>query len=113
MGDLIKIFRNESSEYDLLGDPQLTPVAEHHGDWVAGYEAIINLETEFASNYCDIPMDGFISPVTVPGYGVIKDIETGETITTLKKGQVYYIQILDTIEQSLDTITPTIIQVLS
>lgn len=111
--DVIKIFRNESDDYSLIGDPTLTPVQEQHGDWVAGYECVMTIETEFASNYCDIPMDGFLSPVTVDGYGVIKNVKTGEIVRTLKKGEVYYIEILDTIEQSLGTVTPTIIQVLS
>nr|WP_298659782.1 hypothetical protein [uncultured Flavobacterium sp.] len=113
LSDIIKIFRNENDGYDLLGEPNLTPVQEQHGDWVAGYECTMVIETEFASNYCDIPMRGFGSPVTQDGYGIIKNVETGEVIKTLKKGETYYITILDTIEQDLDTVTPTIIQILS
>ena len=111
--DIVKIFRNENDGYDILGEPQFEPIDEQHADWLAGYGGTITIETEFASNYCDIPMQGFGSPVTVPGYGIIKNSETGEIVKTLKKGETYYITILDTIEQSLDTVTPTIIQVLS
>lgn len=113
IGDIIKIFRNETDDYSLIGDPTLTPVYGQLADWVSGYESVLVIETEFASNYCDLPMDGFISPVSVPGYGVIKNIETGEVIKTLKKGETYYITILEEIEQSLETITPTVIQVLT
>ena len=111
--DIVKIFRNETDEYNILGEPQFEPIDEQHADWLAGYGGIVTIETEFASNYCDIPMTGFFSPVTVEGYGVIKNVETGEIIKTLKKGETYYITILDEIEQSLDVVTPTIIQVLS
>jgi hypothetical protein len=111
--DVIKIFRNESDSYELIGDPVLLPVTEEHSDWVTGWQTDLVIQTEFNSNYCDIPADGFHSPVLVPGYGVIKNIETGEVIKTVKKGEVYYIEFLDTIEQSLGNVTPTIIQVLS
>lgn len=111
--DIVKIFRNENDEYNILGEPVFEPIDEDRSDWVAGYGGTVTIETNFASNYCDIPMTGFFSPVTVEGYGVIKNVETGEVIKTLKKGETYYITILDTIEQSLETVTPTIIQVLS
>jgi hypothetical protein len=112
MDDIFKILRNESDDYELVGDPEMFPVTEKHGDWVTGWQSEIILQTEFNSNYCDIPSDSFVSPVTVPGYGIIKDTD-GNVVKTLKKGEVYTIQILDTIEQSLDTVTPTIIQVLT
>ena len=111
--DIVKIFRNESDDYNILGEPQFLPIDESDADWLAGYGGTVTIETEFASNYCDIPMQGFGSPVTQDGYGVIKNVETGEIIKTLKKGETYYITILDTIEQDLETITPTIIQLLT
>jgi hypothetical protein len=113
LDDVIKILKNESDDYDLKNEPEKTPVAEEHGDWVTGWQAEIALETELNSNYCDVPADGLNVPVTIPGFATIKNTETGEIVRQLKRGETYYITILDTIEQSLDTVTPTIIQVLT
>lgn len=113
LNDVVKTFRNESDDYELIGDPVLIPFKEDFGDWLSGYRTELVIQSDFNSNYCDIPSSTFVSPVTVPGYGVIKDITTGATITTLRKGEIYYIQILDTVEQTLGTVTPTIIQLLT
>lgn len=110
--DVVKILKNENEAYELIGEPVATPVSEKFGDWVTGWQGEVVIQTDLNSNYCDIPADGFNSPVIVPGYGVIKNRETGEIVKTLKKGEEYYITILDTIEQSLGSVTPTIIQVL-
>lgn len=111
--DVIKILRNESDAYELVGEPVANPIAEKFGDWVCGWQGEVTIQTDLNSNYCDIPADGFASPVVVPGYGIIKNIETGEVIKTLRKGEVYYIEILDEVQQSLGVVTPTIIQVLT
>lgn len=111
--DVIKILRNESDQYTLIGDPQLNPVTEQFGDWVTGWQSDLLFETELNSNYCDIPAENLNTPFIIPGFAEIRNIETGELVTTLQKGDTYYIQILDTVEQSLDTVSPTIIQVLT
>lgn len=110
--DVIKILNNESDQYSLVNEPQLDPVTEFHSDWVTGWQCEILLETEFNSSYCDIPAEDLNTPFIIPGFAQIKNIETGEVIRTLQKGETYYIQILDTIEQSLDSVSPTIIQVI-
>lgn len=111
MNDIVKILKNESDDYELIGEPSITFFDEQHSDWIAGCQAEIVLQSDFNNNYCDIPAANITSPVSVPGYGIIKD-QYGNTVTTLKRGEVYTIEILDTVEQSLGTITPTIIQVL-
>lgn len=111
--DVVKILRNENDAYELIGEPSATPISEKFGDWVCGWQGEITIQTDLNSNYCDIPADGFQSPVVVPGYGIIRNRATGEVVTTLRKGESYYIDILETVEQSLGTITPTIIQVLT
>lgn len=110
--DVIKILRLESDDYELIGDPIKFPVSEKFSDWVTGWQAEVVIETALNSNYCDIPADGLTTPVKVPGYAIIKD-QYGNVITDLKPGEVYTVEILDTIQQSIDAVTPTIIQVLS
>jgi hypothetical protein len=55
LDDIVKIFRYDSDDYNLLEDPVLTPVSEKHGDWVTGWQTELVIETDFNSNYCDIP----------------------------------------------------------
>lgn len=110
--DVIKILKNESDDYNLVGDPEITPFDEQHGDWLTGCQAEIVLESDLNNNYCDIPSANISAPVAVPGYGIIKD-QHGNIVTTLRRGEVYYIEILEEVQQSLGDVTPTIIQVLS
>lgn len=112
LNDVIKILKNESDDYELLGDPIMEPVTEEHGDWVTGWQAQITIQTNFNNNYCDIPSANVNSPVAVPGYGIIKD-QHGNIVTTLKRGEVYYIEILEEVQQTLGDVTTTIIQVIS
>lgn len=112
INDVIKILKNESDDYNLVNEPEITYFDEQHADWVAGCQVDIVLESDFNNNYCDIPSANISSPVAVPGYGIIKD-QHGNIVTTLRRGEVYYIEILETIEQTLGTVTPTIIQVIS
>lgn len=53
--DVIKILRNESDDYNLVGDPITFPVAEQHGDWLNGWQSELTIETNLNSNYCDVP----------------------------------------------------------
>lgn len=112
LNDVVKILKNESDDYELIGEPVLAPVAEQHGDWICGFQAEVTIQSNFNNNYCDIPSSNISSPVAVPGYGIIKD-QNGNIVTTLRRGEVYYIEILETVEQTLGTVTPTIIQVIS
>lgn len=112
LDDIVKILRNESDDYELVGDPVLLPVTEKHGDWITGWQTEVTIQTNFNNNYCDIPSANINSPVAVPGYGIIKD-QHGNIVTTLKRGQVYYIEILEEVQQTLGDVTPTIIQVIS
>lgn len=110
--DIIKILRQESNDYTLINEPQADPVCEEFSDWVTGWQGEIVIETDLNSNYCDIPADGLSKPVKAPGYVIIKD-QYGNTVTELRPGETYTVTVLDTIQQSLDTVQPTIIQVLS
>lgn len=112
INDIIKTLRNESDDYEMIGESPIEFFDEQHADWVAGCQANIVLQSDFNSNYCDIPSANVSSPVAVPGYGIIKD-QHGNLVTTLKRGEVYYIEILETVQQTLGTVTPTIIQVIS
>lgn len=53
--DVIKILRNESEDYEVVGDPILFPFKEDFGDWCAGWRADIEILTNGRSNYCDVP----------------------------------------------------------
>lgn len=110
--DIVKILNNESDDYELIGDATMQPISEKFADWTTGWQCDLTIETELNSNYCDIPAAGLNKPVSIPGYAIIKD-QYGNIITELKPGEIYTIEILDTIQQSLDDVTPTIIQVLS
>lgn len=110
--DVIKILKMESDDYDLINDVVKFPIVEKFADWVTGWQGEVVIETELNSNYCDIPADGLNTPVKLPGYAIVKD-QYGNIITNLKPGEIYTIEVLDTIQQSLDTVSPTIIQILS
>lgn len=53
--DVIKILRNESDAYEVIGDPVLFPFKEDLGDWVAGWRAEVEIQSDGRSNYCDVP----------------------------------------------------------
>lgn len=57
MDDIVKILRYESDDYELKNDPVSDPIDEQYADWVTGWASPIVLETNLASNYCDIPKD--------------------------------------------------------
>lgn len=113
LDDLIKILRRESPDYELVNEPQLLPFKEVYSDWSAGYECEVEVETDFNSNYCDIPSDSFVSPETASKTTVTIKDQDGNTITTLYGGQSYVVTILtgieDTITANVTTITDDII----
>jgi hypothetical protein len=102
LDDIIKIFKYESDNYELIGDPILFPIDEDHTDWLSGYRAEITLRTNFAKNYCDIPAFPFISPEYLALTTVTIKDQDGNVLATLKGGQSYEVTVFDTIQ---DTIT--------
>lgn len=107
LDDIIKIFRNESKDYELVGDPILLPFKEENSDWVAGYRTEITLRTDFANNYCDIPASdlggGSIDFTTVTIYD-----QNGNVIANLKGGQSYSVVVASGIDDTLSA-TVTIV----
>ncbi len=95
LDDVIKIFRNESSDYDLINEPVLFPFKEEFGDWCAGWRSDLVIETQFNNNYCDIPSSTFISPAAATNDAYILD-SLGNIIATLHPGQTYTLQSMAT-----------------
>lgn len=62
LSDIIKILRQESEYYDVIGDPVITPFKDRYGDAVAGHEATVVIETTYNDAFCDIPSDTFGYP---------------------------------------------------
>ncbi len=59
LGDVIKIMRQQSEYYSVIGDPQLIDFKDRYGDAVAGWQCDIVIETDNNSSFCDIPADLF------------------------------------------------------
>jgi hypothetical protein len=112
LNDVIKILRNESDDYTLIGDPVLEPFDEAHGDWLVGWGSQVVIETEFNNNYCDVPSSDITSPNSPSGYGIIKN-QLDAIIKTLNRSEVYYVEELTEIQQTLETAPTTITQQLS
>jgi hypothetical protein len=55
--DFIKYLRYEDEDFNLIGEPVMTPFKEDFGDWCAGWETEIIIETVFNNNSCDGPED--------------------------------------------------------
>lgn len=55
LDDIIKIFINNSNDYELTNVPTLFPFKEEFGDWCAGWRADLQIQTDFNNNFCDIP----------------------------------------------------------
>lgn len=70
LSDIIKILRQESDYYDVIGDPQIVPFKDRYGDAVAGHEATVVIETLYNSGFCDIPSDTFGYPGTTGTNGI-------------------------------------------
>ncbi len=97
LDDIIKILRNESDDYELVGDPILNPVSEQHGDWVTGWQTEIVLQTEFNSNYCDVPADN-LSQGTIINYATVLD-QDDNIVTKLYPRQTYRVVIASGIDE--------------
>jgi len=107
LDDIVKILRNESDNYNLLNDPAYTPVDEEHADWVTGWQTEIVLETDFNSNFCDIPMND-MPPDTYENFARVVD-QDGNLITRLYAGQTYSVEVLREIIDTIDGNESTII----
>jgi hypothetical protein len=103
LDDVIKIFRRESRDYELTEEPVLLPFEEQHSDWVAGCRAELSIQTDFNSNYCDIPATGFVSAASPP-FAQIKD-QNGNVIATLHNRDVYNVIVASGI---LDDLSSTV-----
>lgn len=55
--DVIRIIKYNSDEYDLIGSTQLEPFTERFDDAVSGWSTLIQLQVQFPTNYCDIPLE--------------------------------------------------------
>lgn len=106
MDDVIKILRNESDDYELVGDPQLNPVTEQHGDWVTGWQTEVVIQTAFNSNYCDIPSD-MIPVQPNNNYATVYD-QDGNIVRTLRPGDSYNVIIASGIDEGGASTTYTI-----
>ena len=101
MDDLVRIFRKESKNYQLVGEPILSPVDEKYSDWCSGYQTELTIETDFDSNNCEIPASSFVSPEYSAVWAVLKD-QDGNVIKNLTKGEVYNVIIADTIQGTIN-----------
>lgn len=106
MDDIIKILRNESDAYNLIGEPSYVPVTEQHGDWVTGWQTEIVLETDFNSNYCDIPSD-MVNSMESNSYATVYD-QDGNIVTKLYPGAFYNVIIASGIDSGGSSTTYSI-----
>ena len=112
LDDVIKIFINNSDNYELVNIPTLFPFKEEFGDWCAGWRADLQIQTDFANNYCDIPSNTFISPAAATNASYVLD-SNGNIVATLNPQQTYTLQAtyMDTAENYTVTgLTQTILQ---
>ena len=70
LSDIIKILRQESDYYDVIGDPKITPFKDGYGDAVTGNEATVVIETLYNTGFCDVPSDIFGYPGTTGSNGL-------------------------------------------
>ena len=109
INDIIKIMDNENDVYDLVGgDPVLEPFKEEFTDWVTGWKVDLVLESEFNSNYCDIPASSFSTPGGSTTSVTIKD-ENGNVIATINGGGSYSVTVLTGINDTLTANVTTIV----
>ena len=90
LDDIIKIFINNSNDYELINTPIQFPFKEEFGDWCAGWRADLQIQSDFDNNYCDIPSDTFVSPQSATNSSYVLD-ENGNIVVTLNPGQSYTI----------------------
>lgn len=106
MDDIIKILRNESDAYNLIGEPSYVSITEEHGDWVTGWQTEIVIETDLNSNYCDIPSDMIPAHDNID-YATVYD-QNGNEIAKLRPGQSYNVIVASGIDEGGSNQTYTI-----
>lgn len=106
--DVIEILREESNEYEVVGNPILIPFKEDFSDWATGYRADVVIRTNKTVTHCNIPADSFISPSAAKYYVTIKD-QDGNIVTTVNPGQTYSVIVATGIEDNGGTQTIIVI----
>lgn len=87
LNDLIKVFRYDSVEFELIGEPILTPFKEKWGDDVSGWQADFEIQFSFDSQVCNVPIDTFLfqskscQDVTITDGETIIEVASGGTYT--------------------------------
>lgn len=109
LNDVIKIIREESDSYDLIGETVLEPFMQEFTDWVTGYKADIIIESELNTNYCDIPASSFVSPEASTGTSVRILDQDGNVIATVQGGGQYVVTVLTGIDDTLTANVTTIV----
>jgi hypothetical protein len=82
LSDIIKILRQESDSYDVIGDPTITPFKDRYGDAVSGNEATIVIETLYNSGFCDIPSTVFGYPGITTDTGIPLNVFDCDSLTS-------------------------------
>lgn len=95
--DFIRMMRNGSHDYELIGDPVLSPFKEKYGDFCAGWGTEIILEMSFNSNICGLPIEASTVP-PLQNRVTIYD-QDGNTVTELEPGDSYNVIIASGINE--------------
>jgi hypothetical protein len=53
--DFVKYLKYDNDDIGIIGDPSMTPFKEDFGDFCAGWECELIIETNFANGQCDAP----------------------------------------------------------
>ena len=109
LNDVIKILRDETDSYDLIGDPILNPFKEEFSDWATGWRTDVVIQSELNSNYCDVPASSFVSPEAATGTTVAIKDQNGNTIATINGGGQYVVTVFSGINDTLTANVTTII----
>ena len=55
LDDLVKDLRYNQDDLELIGDPVWMPFKEEYGDFCAGWDGEITIQSQFNNNNCDKP----------------------------------------------------------
>lgn len=114
LDDVIKILRYDNDDYTLIGEPILNPVSEKHGDWVTGWQTEVVIETDFNSNYCDIPASDLnFNEANEESFVQIVNTDTGEVLYNRRLGETQYVQVLTDVIDTIDDNDSTIIDLIN
>jgi hypothetical protein len=85
------------------------PFTERYADDVTGYRAQATIETDFNSNYCDIPSDDLVLPSPVADFLVTIKDQDGNVLQSFTMSGSYAVEVLREILDTIDSNTTTII----